>query len=170
MKIIHFVLGLVVVFALALLASKDRKKIKLRYIAQLIVIELFLSYFLLHSSVGLSLVTGLSDVFNKLLEYAGDGTNFVFGGLLNKGEFSFFLLVLMPIVFISVLIGILQHIRVLPVVIRFIGLVLSKVNGMGKIESFNAISAMIIGQSENFIAYKNVLHRISERRMYTMAA
>lgn len=158
------------VFALALLASKDRKKIKLRYIAQLIVIELFLSYFLLHSSVGLSLVTGLSDVFNKLLEYAGDGTNFVFGGLLNKGEFSFFLLVLMPIVFISVLIGILQHIRVLPVVIRFIGLVLSKVNGMGKIESFNAISAMIIGQSENFIAYKNVLHRISERRMYTMAA
>ncbi|MGL4770761.1 MAG: Na+ dependent nucleoside transporter N-terminal domain-containing protein, partial [Plesiomonas shigelloides] len=67
MKIIHFVLGLVVVFALALLASKDRKKIKLRYIAQLIVIELFLSYFLLHSSVGLSLVTGLSDVFNKLL-------------------------------------------------------------------------------------------------------
>ncbi|MGL5991095.1 MAG: NupC/NupG family nucleoside CNT transporter [Plesiomonas sp.] len=170
MKILHFLLGLFVVFVLALLVSKDRSKIKTRYIVQLIVIELFLSYFLLHSSVGLNLVTGLSDAFNKLLAYAADGTNFVFGGLLNIGEFSFFLQVLMPIVFISVLIGILQHIKVLPVVIRFIGVLLSKINGMGKIESFNAISAMIIGQSENFIAYKNILSRISERRMYTMAA
>ncbi|MGL4601232.1 MAG: NupC/NupG family nucleoside CNT transporter [Plesiomonas sp.] len=170
MKILHFLLGLFVVFVLALLVSKDRSKIKTRYIVQLIVIELFLSYFLLHSSVGLNLVTGLSEAFNKLLAYAADGTNFVFGGLLNVGEFSFFLQVLMPIVFISVLIGILQHIKVLPVVIRFIGVLLSKINGMGKIESFNAISAMIIGQSENFIAYKNILSRISERRMYTMAA
>ncbi|MGL5585764.1 MAG: NupC/NupG family nucleoside CNT transporter, partial [Plesiomonas sp.] len=170
MKILHFLLGLFVVFVLALLVSKDRSKIKTRYIVQLIVIELFLSYFLLHSSIGLNLVTGLSDAFNKLLAYAADGTNFVFGGLLNVGEFSFFLQVLMPIVFISVLIGILQHIKVLPVVIRFIGVLLSKINGMGKIESFNAISAMIIGQSENFIAYKNILSRISERRMYTMAA
>ncbi|MGL5758338.1 NupC/NupG family nucleoside CNT transporter [Plesiomonas sp.] len=170
MKILHFLLGLLVVFVLALLVSKDRSKIKTRYIVQLIVVELFLSYFLLHSSIGLNLVTGLSDAFNKLLAYAADGTNFVFGGLLNHGEFSFFLQVLMPIVFISVLIGILQHIKVLPVVIRFIGVLLSKINGMGNIESFNAISAMIIGQSENFIAYKNILSRISERRMYTMAA
>ncbi|MGL5729194.1 MAG: NupC/NupG family nucleoside CNT transporter [Plesiomonas sp.] len=170
MKILHFLLGLLVVFVLALLVSKDRSKIKTRYIVQLIVVELFLSYFLLHSSNGLNLVTGLSDAFNKLLAYAADGTNFVFGGLLNHGEFSFFLQVLMPIVFISVLIGILQHIKVLPVVIRFIGVLLSKINGMGNIESFNAISAMIIGQSENFIAYKNILSRISERRMYTMAA
>ncbi|MGL4906341.1 MAG: Na+ dependent nucleoside transporter N-terminal domain-containing protein, partial [Plesiomonas sp.] len=132
MKILHFLLGLFVVFVLALLVSKDRSKIKTRYIVQLIVIELFLSYFLLHSSVGLNLVTGLSDAFNKLLAYAADGTNFVFGGLLNVGEFSFFLQVLMPIVFISVLIGILQHIKVLPVVIRFIGVLLSKINGMGK--------------------------------------
>ncbi|MGL4928817.1 MAG: Na+ dependent nucleoside transporter N-terminal domain-containing protein, partial [Plesiomonas sp.] len=110
MKILHFLLGLFVVFVLALLVSKDRSKIKTRYIVQLIVIELFLSYFLLHSSIGLNLVTGLSDAFNKLLAYAADGTNFVFGGLLNVGEFSFFLQVLMPIVFISVLIGILQHI------------------------------------------------------------
>lgn len=48
---------------------------------------------------------------------------------------------LCPIVFISALIGILQHIRVLPVIIRAIGFLLSKVNGMGKLESFNAVSS-----------------------------
>lgn len=73
----------------------------------------------------------------------------------------FFLKVLCPIVFISALIGILQHIRVLPVIIRAIGFLLSKVNGMGKLESFNAVSSLILGQSENFIAYKDILGKIS---------
>ena len=77
---------------------------------------------------------------------------------------------LCPIVFISALIGILQHIRVLPIIIRAIGTVLSKINGMGKLESFNAVSSLILGQSENFIAYKDILGKMSRNRMYTMAA
>lgn len=88
----------------------------------------------------------------------------------DQGLAFFFLKVLCPIVFISALIGILQHIRVLPVIIRAIGFLLSKVNGMGKLESFNAVSSLILGQSENFIAYKDILGKISRNRMYTMAA
>ncbi|VFS25375.1 Nucleoside-transport system protein nupC [Serratia liquefaciens] len=67
----------------------------------------------------------------------------MFGGMNDKGLAFFFLKVLCPIVFISALIGILQHIRILPIVIRAIGTVLSKVNGMGKLESFNAVSSLI---------------------------
>ena len=78
---------------------------------------------------------------------------------------------LCPIVFISALIGILQHWRILPIFIRVIGTLLSKVNGMGKLESFNAVSSLILGQSENFIAYKKgVLGDLSSRRLFTMAA
>ncbi len=72
--------------------------------------------------------------------------------------------------FISALIGILQHWRILPIFIRVIGTLLSKVNGMGKLESFNAVSSLILGQSENFIAYKGVLGDLSSRRLFTMAA
>ena len=61
----------------------------------------------------------------------------------DKGPAFFFLKVLCPIVFISALIGILQYIKVLPFIIRIIGTVLSKVNGMGKLESFNAVSSLI---------------------------
>ncbi len=82
----------------------------------------------------------------------------------------YFLGVLCPIVFISALIGILQHWRILPIFIRVIGTLLSKVNGMGKLESFNAVSSLILGQSENFIAYKGVLGDLSSRRLFTMAA
>ena len=168
--ILHFALALVVVTLLALLVSRDRKNIRIRFVAQLLVIEVLLAWFFLNSEVGLGFVKGFSDLFEKLLKYAAEGTNFVFGGLNEKGMAFFWLNVLCPIVFISALIGILQHFRILPVIIRAIGTVLSKINGMGKLESFNAVSSLILGQSENFIAYKDILGKMSERRMYTMAA
>ncbi|ARJ42877.1 nucleoside permease [Pantoea alhagi] len=169
-RILHFVLALVVVALLALLVSRDRKNIRVRFIIQLLVIEVLLAWFFLNSEAGLGFVKGFAGLFDYLLKYAAEGTNFVFGGMNDKGLAFFFLNVLCPIVFISALIGILQHFRILPIVIRAIGTVLSKVNGMGKLESFNAVSSLILGQSENFIAYKDILGQMSQRRMYTMAA
>ena len=169
-RVLHFVLALAVVAILALLVSSDRKKIRIRYVIQLLVIEVLLAWFFLNSDVGLGFVKGFSEMFEKLLGFANEGTNFVFGNMNDKGLAFFFLKVLCPIVFISALIGILQHIRILPIVIRAIGTVLSKVNGMGKLESFNAVSSLILGQSENFIAYKDILGKMSRNRMYTMAA
>ena len=169
-RVLHFILALAVVALLALLVSTDRKKIRIPYIGLLLVIEVLLAWFFLNSNVGLGFVKGFADMFEKLLGFANEGTNFVFGNMNDQGLAFFFLKVLCPIVFISALIGILQHIRVLPIVIRAIGTVLSKVNGMGKLESFNAVSSLILGQSENFIAYKDILGKMSQRRMYTMAA
>ncbi len=169
-RILHFALALAMVALLALLVSRDRKNIRIRFVVQLLVIEVLLAWFFLNSEAGLGFVKGFSDMFEKLLKYAAEGTNFVFGNMSDKGLAFFWLNVLCPIVFISALIGILQHFRILPIIIRAIGTVLSKINGMGKLESFNAVSSLILGQSENFIAYKDILGKMSERRMYTMAA
>ncbi|HDX8886073.1 TPA: NupC/NupG family nucleoside CNT transporter [Klebsiella michiganensis] len=169
-RVLHFILAIVVVAILALLVSHNRKQIRIRYVIQLLVIEVLLAWFFLNSDIGLGFVKGFSEMFEKLLGFANEGTNFVFGNMNDKGLAFFFLKVLCPIVFISALIGILQHIRILPIVICAIGTVLSKINGMGKLESFNAVSSLILGQSENFIAYKDILGKMSRNRMYTMAA
>ena len=169
-KIVHFLLALVIILALAWLTSFDRRKIRVRFVLQLIVIEIALAFFFLHAESGLFLIKYVSGFFESLLKFAGEGTNFVFGGMGEKGLAFIFLGVLCPIIFISALIGILQHWRILPIFIRVIGTLLSKVNGMGKLESFNAVSSLILGQSENFIAYKDILGKMSRNRMYTMAA
>ncbi|MCT2385366.1 NupC/NupG family nucleoside CNT transporter [Erwinia pyrifoliae] len=169
-SVFHFILALTVIGLLALLASSDRKKIRPRVLLQLVVIEAALAWFFLHASAGLKAVTAFSGFFEVLLKYAAQGTDFVFGGMSSQGLAFIFLGVLCPIVFISALIGILQHVKILPVLIKVIGTLLSKVNGMGKLESFNAVSTLILGQSENFIAYKGILADISPRRLYSMAA
>ncbi|ASM09527.1 NupC/NupG family nucleoside CNT transporter [Serratia marcescens] len=169
-QILQFIMALVVIIALALLVSNNRKKIRLRYILQLLVIEGALAYFFLHSASGLSVIKHVAGFFDTLLAYAAQGSEFVFGGMSKDGLAFIFLGVLCPIIFISALIGILQHFRILPLIIRLVGTLLSKVNGMGKLESFNAVSTLVLGQSENFIAYKGIIGDISPRRMYTMAA
>ncbi len=169
-QILQFTLALIVIIVLALLVSKDRKKIRSRYIVQLLVIETALAYFLLHSASGLGAVKHVAGFFETLLTFAAQGSDFVFGGMSKQGLAFIFLGVLCPIIFISALIGILQHFRILPLIIRAVGTLLSKVNGMGKLESFNAVSTLVLGQSENFIAYKGIIADISPRRMYTMAA
>ncbi|AWC82618.1 MULTISPECIES: NupC/NupG family nucleoside CNT transporter [Serratia] len=169
-QILQFIMALVVIIALALLVSNNRKKIRLRYIIQLLVIEGALAYFFLHSASGLSVIQHVAGFFDTLLAYAAQGSEFVFGGMSKDGLAFIFLGVLCPIIFISALIGILQHFRILPLIIRLVGTLLSKVNGMGKLESFNAVSTLVLGQSENFIAYKGIIGDISPRRMYTMAA
>ena len=166
--IFYFLLALAVILALAWLVSYDRQKIRIRYILQLIIIEIALAFFFLHAESGLWLVK-IFPLFASLC-ICRRRTNFVFGGMSEKGLAFIFLGVLCPIVFISALIGILQHWRILPIFIRVIGTLLSKVNGMGKLESFNAVSSLILGQSENFIAYKGVLGDLSSRRLFTMAA
>ncbi|WP_338858837.1 nucleoside transporter C-terminal domain-containing protein [Serratia marcescens] len=169
-QILQFIMALVVIIALALLVSNNRKKIRLRYIIQLLVIEGALAYFFLHSASGLSVIKHVAGFFDTLLAYAAQGSEFVFGDMSKDGLAFIFLGVLCPIIFISALIGILQHFRILPLIIRLVGTLLSKVNGMGKLESFNAVSTLVLGQSENFIAYKGIIGDISPRRMYTMAA
>lgn len=171
MNILIALLGLAVVFGLAFIASNGRKKIRYRPLVIMVVLQALLAFLLLNTVVGTTLIGIFSETFETLLDYAYEGIGFVFGGILAEGRVSiFFLNVLMPIVFISALIGILQYIRVLPFVIRYIGLVLSKINGMGKLESYNAVASAVLGQSEVFISVKKQIGLLPKHRLYTLCA
>ncbi|QDH20137.1 NupC/NupG family nucleoside CNT transporter [Saccharibacillus brassicae] len=171
MNILIALLGLAIVFGLAFVASNGRNKIRYRPLIVMIVLQALLAFLLLNTVLGTTLITYVSTTFEALLDYAGEGITFVFGGVLAENRASiFFLNVLMPIVFISALIGILQYLRILPFIIRYIGLVLSKINGMGKLESYNAVASAVLGQSEVFISVKKQIGLLPKHRLYTLCA
>lgn len=170
MKYIIGIVGLVVVLGLAWIASSDKKNVKHKPIITMIILEFILGFILLNTEIGNFLVGGIAKGFQILLKCAAEGVNFVFGGLVNENQFTFFISVLLPIIFISALIGILQYWKILPVIVKYIGLVLSKVNGMGKLESYNAVASAILGQSEVFISVKKQLGLLPKHRLYTLCA
>lgn len=170
MNYIISIVGLIVVLGLAWIASSNRKEIKIRPIIQMIILQLILSFILLNTKFGLIIIEGIAAVFTKLLDFANEGISFVFGGIANEGQAPFFLNVLLPIVFISALIGILQYIKVLPFIMKWLGWGISKVNGLGKLESYNGVASAIVGQSEVFITVKKQLGQLSSQRLYTLCA
>ena len=163
------IIGLVVVLGLSYGISTNRQEIKLRPLLVMLVLQFLLGFILLRTTFGTTLVGGLANVFAALLEFAQAGVTFVFGGIANQGAAPFFLTVLMPIVFISAIIGILRYIKVLPFFMKWVGLGLSKLNGLGKLESYNGIASAILGQSEVFISIKKELPFLSEKRLTTMS-
>ncbi|MBX7413779.1 NupC/NupG family nucleoside CNT transporter [Clostridium chauvoei] len=170
MKYIIGIIGLVVILGFAWIGSSDKKNIKYKPIITMIILQFILGFALLNTELGNYLVGSIANGFEVLLKCASEGVNFVFGGLVNNDQFSFFISVLLPIVVISALIGILQHFKILPVVVKYIGLVLSKINGMGKLESYNAVASAILGQSEVFISVKKQLGLLPKHRLYTLCA
>lgn len=175
MNYIIGIIGIVVFLALAFIISSDKKNVRWKYIGIMIALQFLLAFLLLKTPGGILIVEKLALGFSALLNYAAEGINFVFGGLANLDEKGnpgrvFFINVLLPITFISALIGILQYIKVLPLIIKYLGLVISKINGMGKLESYNAVASAILGQSEVFISLKKQLPFIPKHRLYTLTA
>ena len=170
MHILIGIVGILVFLGLAWIASSDKKNVRWHYIGLMLVIQTILAFILLKTTIGITIVGGIAKGFEYLLKQAAEGVNFVFGGLANDGAMSFFLNVLLPIVFISALIGILQYLKILPVIINVLGFLISKVNGMGRLESYNAVASAILGQSEVFISLKKQLPYIPKHRLYTLTA
>lgn len=163
------IIGLIFIFGIAFLISTDKKAIKVKPLLVMFVLQLVLGFVLLRTTFGTTVVSLLAKLFEQLLAFAGEGVNFVFAGVANKGSAPFFLTVLMPIVFISAIIGILRYIKILPLFMKGVGLALSKINGMGKLESYNGVASAILGQSEVFISIKKELPFLSEKRLFTMS-
>ncbi|AIT09433.1 nucleoside permease [Candidatus Francisella endociliophora] len=169
-KSLYFILGLFVIYLLGYIWSNNRKGIKYKNLIIILVVQLVLAKLMLSTSAGIDIINYINEGFEVLLASTHVGVSFVFGDLADKKEFIFFFNAAMPIVVMSAVIGILQYFKVLQFLIVAIGTVLSKVTGMGKLESFNALSSLSVGQSENFLYYKKIIRYLPSNVLYTMAA
>ncbi|WP_257350394.1 NupC/NupG family nucleoside CNT transporter [Pseudalkalibacillus decolorationis] len=168
MNFIFLITGILLVFVIAFLFSNNRKEIKYKRILIMLAVQIVLVYFMMNTSIGLIAITKVGVFFEKLMEIADSGIQFVFGGMVNKGATTFFFVALLPLVFISVLIGILNYIKVLPFIINYLGLFLSKITGMGKLESYFAVSTAAFGQPEVFLTIIKQIPLLSPKRLYTI--
>ena len=162
--------GLAIVFILAYSVSYDRKHIRYKNICILFALQIVISFLCLNTTGGVYILSQISGFFSWLLNQSFGGTEFVFGSLVPREGtgFVFFFGVLMPIVFISALVGILNFLRILPFIIKWTGWLLNKIAHMGNLESYFAISTAILGQPEVFLTIRDQIPKLSERQLYTI--
>lgn len=167
MEIIIGIIGYLLTLGLGFLLSNDKKNINFTAIGVLLVIQVFLVLGMFKTSVGQSVIATVSNGVSKVLNYGFEGVNFVVGGWIPEGVASvFFVNVLLLIVFTSTVLSVLNHIKVLPLLIKLIGGALSKITGLSPVITFNAINSIFFGQSEVFLAIKDHLHRMNENKLF----
>lgn len=168
MNFIFLLTGLLLVFVIGFICSNNRKKIKYKRILIMLAVQIILVYFMMNTNIGLIAITKVGVFFEQLMAIADSGIQFVFGGMVNKGATTFVFVALLPLVFMSVLIGILNYIKVLPFIIKYLGFILSKITGMGKLESYFAVSTAVLGQPEVFLTIMKQIPLLSSKRLYTI--
>lgn len=176
MSIVMGIVGILFTVFLAWIASSNRKLAFKHWknILILVALQFIVTFLFLNTTGGQTIILGLANGFDYLLGFAREGAQFVFGDLMTNAEGDpvdvFLFNVLIPIIFISAIIGILSYTRILPFIIKGIGFLLTKITGMPYIESYNGAASMMLGQSEVFVSLKNQLPKLTTRRLYTLAA
>ncbi|MHA0856972.1 NupC/NupG family nucleoside CNT transporter [Paenibacillus sp. CMAA1364] len=165
------VLGIIVLLGVSYLISLNKRQVTVKPLIILFVLQLVTTWFMLSTDIGGNVITWISDFFLWLIHSSMSGINFVFGDFapLDGSTFTFFMNVLMPIIFVVVFFDILSYFGILPVLINAIGWVFSKITRMPRFESFYAIQVMFLGNNEALAVTRDQLNKMNDKRLLTVA-
>jgi CNT family concentrative nucleoside transporter len=161
-------LGLAVIFAVALLASTNRRAINPRTVLLALAFQVLFAFAVLKWSVGRDALDFVSKQVAALISYADAGSEFMFGRLLD-GEGTIFALQVLPvIVFIGALVGLLYYLRVIQYFVEFVGGAIAWVLRTSKIESVWATTVIFLGQTEAPLLIAPWLNRVTRSELFAI--
>ena len=173
MDVLMGILGMVVLLAIAILFSNNRRAINWRTVIGALAIQIGFAALILYVPAGKNALGATADAVANVIAYGNEGINFVFGGLADPSKptgFIFAVKVLPIIVFFSGLISVLYYLGIMQVVIKIIGGALQKVLGTSKTESMSAAANIFVGQTEAPLVVKPYISRMTESELFAIMA
>ena len=175
------IFGVIFILGVAYLLSSNRKAINLRIVGAAFGLQVAVAAFVIYTTLGQSMINGMSAGVMNIMAYSRDGIEFVFGGLATldgqvtrggSGEiaslWSFAVNVLPVIIFFSALMSVLYHLRIMQVIVKAVGGALRFVIGTRAVESLNAAANIFIGQTEAPLVVRPYLKSLSDAQLFAV--
>lgn len=161
------ILGILSIMLVAWLCSHSRRTINLRVIYWGLLLQLVFGLFVFLSPQGRALFQHINGWVLAILGFANSGIGFVFGNLAlaphQKGSLGFFLAfqVLPVVIFFAALMGLLYHVGIMSLVIRFFTWIFTRLMRISGAESLSVSSNIFVGIESAFIVrpYYNAMTR-----------
>ena len=162
--------GIALILLIALALSVDRRAIRLRVVGAAFALQAGFAALVLYVPQGNMVLQAISNGVSALLGYAHAGTEFIFGPLAKPeiGGNSFAIAALPVIIFFAALISVLYYLRIMPLVIRWIGGGLELITGISKVESLSAASNIFVGQSESPLVIRPYLAALTPSQLFCL--
>ena len=178
-------IGLVLIAAIAVGWSSNRRAIRLRTVAWGFGLQLLFGIIVLKTGIGQQAFQILGDRIRQLLDYSTVGAAFVFGPLGDRAVWSdimtrvlgqggaqysviFAFQILPTIIFIAALFAILYYFGVMQLVVRAFAVVMNRVMGASGAESLNVAASIFMGQTEAPLTIRPYLPRMTESELMTV--
>ena len=163
-------LGIVLILAIAIALSADRRAIRPRVVGAAFALQAGFAALVLYVPWGNQVLQGIAAGVSALLGYAHAGTEFIFGPLAKPeiGGNSFAIAALPVIIFFAALISVLYYIGVMQLVIRWVGGALERLTGISKVESLSAAANIFVGQSESPLVIRPYLAALSPSQLFCL--
>ena len=170
----HFtpLIGIAAVLATAFALSKNRKAIKFRIVGWGLGLQFALALFVMKTTPGYWLMQKVSGGAVWFLNFAFEGTKFVFGPVLGDPNgtqgFVFAFTALPLIIYVAAFFALLYYLRILPLMVLGAGKIMFKLFGTSGAESLEVAASIIMGQTEAPLVIRPYLETLTESELFTI--
>ncbi|MBM3830163.1 MAG: NupC/NupG family nucleoside CNT transporter [Verrucomicrobia bacterium] len=171
-------LGLAAFLAFAWGLSTDRKRFPWRTVISGVLLQFVFGFLILKTGPGQAFFKGFADAVSRVLDYAAEGSKFVFGpladqaaiqkGLAVPSGFIFVITVAGTIIFVSALSSLLYHYGILQFVVRGVAWVMERLMKTSGSESLAAAANIFMGQTEAPLVIKPYLTKMTRSEIMAL--
>ena len=158
-------LGMISLLVLAFLFSNNKKAINWKTVGLGLVFQLIIAVGVLKVPFVQSIFEWIGGLFVSVLDFTRAGSKFLFDGLvvdMDTFGFIFAFQVLPTIIFFSALTSLLFYLGIIQKVVKFFGIVLSKVLKISGAESLSVAGNIFLGQTEAPLLIKAYLEKMNK--------
>lgn len=163
------IFGILLLIAIAVAISYDRKNIKWRTITIAFGIQAGIGALILYFPPGKEALLSMAEYVALIISYSDEGIEFLFGQIGDKSlGFIFAFNVLPVIVFFSSLISVLYYVGVMSFIIRVIGGFLQWALKTSRPESMSAAANIFVGQTEAPLVVKPFIPQMTKSELFAV--
>ena len=163
-------LGILAILAVAYIASSNRRAIQPRLLFWGLTLQFGFAFLVLKTDFG-KLFQLASYAVNALLDYAEEGSKFMFGPLGEKGGpygVIFAFQVLPIVIFIASIFAVLYQLGVMQVIVRSMAILMQRVMRASGAESTCVAASIFMGQTEAPLTIRPFLTGLTHSELFTI--
>lgn len=162
--------GLSVLMLIAWLFSSDRRSVNWHTIVAGLALQIVFALLVLKTDWGQQLFGSIGKFFVVLIEFTDQGSQFVFGELVNTNNFGviFAFKVLPTIIFFSSLMAVLYHLGVMQKIVSGMAWVMRKALKISGAESLAVTANVFIGQTEAPLVVRPYVASMTRSELLTL--
>lgn len=168
------IFGIIFIFLIAFLMSNNKKAINYKTVVTGFILQILLAVFIFKVPIGRKIFLMLGEFITKILDFAKEGGNFVFGHLmgseklnelLGQGSQVFALPLVASLIFMMILVNILYYYGIMQRVVPLLGRAMNKLMSVSGAEALSNVASAFVGQIAAQIMIRPYLAKLTRSEL-----